>query len=32
METNGERKGIPLIGERMPSIEAQTTHGMKKIP
>lgn len=32
METNGEKKGIPLIGERMPSIEAQTTQGMKKIP
>lgn len=26
------RKGIPLIGEKMPSIEIQTTHGMKKIP
>jgi peroxiredoxin (alkyl hydroperoxide reductase subunit C) len=26
------RKGIPLIGEKMPSMEVQTTHGMKKIP
>lgn len=26
------RKGIPLIGEKMPSMEIQTTHGMKKIP
>lgn len=26
------RKGIPLIGEKMPAMEVQTTHGMKKIP
>ena len=32
MEANGQRTGIPLIGEKMPSVEAQTTHGMKKIP
>ena len=32
METNGERKGIPLIGERMPSVGVQTTQGAKKIP
>ncbi|MEJ5351391.1 MAG: peroxiredoxin [Melioribacteraceae bacterium] len=24
--------GIPLLGEKMPSLEVQTTHGMKKIP
>ncbi len=32
METNEVRSGIPLLGEKMPSIEVQTTHGMKKIP
>ncbi|MCX7797804.1 MAG: peroxiredoxin [Melioribacter sp.] len=26
------RKGIPLIGEKIPSLFVQTTHGMKKIP
>lgn len=29
---NEIRSGIPLIGEMMPSIEVQTTHGMKKLP
>ncbi|MFA7287885.1 MAG: peroxiredoxin [Melioribacteraceae bacterium] len=29
---NEVRSGIPLLGEAMPSIEVQTTHGMKKIP
>ncbi|MEG8947537.1 peroxiredoxin [Rosettibacter firmus] len=26
------KKGIPLLGERMPGIEVQTTHGKKRIP
>lgn len=26
------RTGIPLIGEKMPNVEVQTTHGMKNIP
>lgn len=26
------RSGIPLIGEKMPNVEVQTTHGMKNIP
>ncbi len=26
------RVGIPLLGEKIPSIEVQTTHGKKKIP
>ncbi len=32
METNGLKTGIPLIGEKMPSIKVQTTHGNKTIP
>lgn len=32
MEANEVRTGIPLIGEKMPDIEVQTTHGMKNIP
>lgn len=32
MESNEVRTGIPLIGEKMPNIEVQTTHGMKNIP
>ncbi len=27
-----EKKGIPLLGEKMPNLEVQTTHGVKKIP
>lgn len=26
------RSGIPLIGEKMPNVEVQTTHGIKNIP
>ncbi|MDH7605260.1 MAG: peroxiredoxin [Melioribacter sp.] len=26
------KRGIPLLGEKMPSLEVQTTHGLKKIP
>ncbi len=26
------KNGIPLLGEKMPSLEVQTTHGKKKIP
>jgi len=29
---NEVRSGIPLLGEVMPSMEVQTTHGMKKLP
>ena len=32
METNGIKTGIPLIGEKMPNIKVQTTHGIKNIP
>ena len=32
MEANEFRIGIPLIGDKMQSIEVQTTHGVKKIP
>jgi peroxiredoxin 2/4 len=32
MDTNGFKIGIPLIGEKMPSIKVQTTHGIKTIP
>ncbi|AFH48838.1 Peroxiredoxin [Ignavibacterium album JCM 16511] len=32
MDSNEVRTGIPLIGEKMPNIEVQTTHGMKNIP
>ncbi len=32
METSEFKTGIPLIGDKMPSIEVQTTHGIKKIP
>jgi peroxiredoxin 2/4 len=32
MEVTELKNGIPLIGEMMPSMEVQTTHGMKKIP
>jgi peroxiredoxin 2/4 len=27
-----EHKGIPLLGEKMPELQVQTTHGMKNIP
>lgn len=30
--TNGSRTGIPLIGEKLPEFEAQTTQGMMKLP
>jgi len=29
---NEAKYGIPLLGEKFPSIEVQTTHGIKKIP
>ncbi len=30
---NGEaRTGIPLLGEKIPAMEVQTTHGIKKLP
>jgi peroxiredoxin 2/4 len=32
MENNQFKTGIPLIGEKMPDLEVQTTHGMKSIP
>ena len=32
METNDLKTGIPLIGEKMPSVKVQTTHGIKTIP
>ena len=32
MESNDLKTGIPLIGEKMPSIKVQTTHGIKTIP
>ncbi|MGB8320852.1 MAG: redoxin domain-containing protein, partial [Ignavibacteriaceae bacterium] len=32
METNELKTGIPMIGEKMPSIRVQTTHGIKNIP
>jgi len=32
MEATEYKSGIPLIGDKMPDIEIQTTHGMKNIP
>jgi peroxiredoxin (alkyl hydroperoxide reductase subunit C) len=32
METSDLKTGIPLIGEKMPSVKVQTTHGVKTIP
>lgn len=32
METNEVRAGIPLIGDKMPDMAVQTTHGIKRIP
>ena len=32
MEANEQRNGIPLIGEKMPSVKVQTTHGVQTIP
>lgn len=32
MLNNETRKGIPLIGEKMPELQVQTTHGVKNIP
>jgi peroxiredoxin (alkyl hydroperoxide reductase subunit C) len=32
METNGLKTGIPLIGEKMPAMKVQTTHGVKNLP
>ena len=32
MEAIESKTGIPLIGDKMPSIEIQTTHGIKKFP
>ena len=32
METNGLKTGIPLLGDKMPSIKVQTTQGEKNIP
>ena len=32
MNSNEVKSGIPLIGEKMPSLDVQTTHGMKNIP
>ncbi len=32
MESNEVRSGIPLLGEKMPDLVVQTTHGMKNIP
>ncbi|MBN1302135.1 MAG: peroxiredoxin [Melioribacteraceae bacterium] len=32
MNTDEEKTGIPLIGDKMPSMKVQTTHGMKNIP
>ena len=32
METNDIKTGIPLIGEKMPKMKVQTTHGIKTIP
>lgn len=32
MMSEETRSGIPLIGEKMPNVEVQTTHGMKNIP
>ncbi|MCX6653066.1 MAG: redoxin domain-containing protein [Methanomassiliicoccales archaeon] len=26
------RMGIPLLGDKFPEVEVQTTHGMKKLP
>ncbi|MBC7097406.1 MAG: redoxin domain-containing protein, partial [Methanobacteriales archaeon] len=27
-----EKKGMPLIGDKFPEMEVQTTHGMMKLP
>jgi peroxiredoxin (alkyl hydroperoxide reductase subunit C) len=32
METNEIKAGIPLLGDKMPEMAVQTTHGIKKIP
>ena len=32
MEKKFEKKGMPLLGDEFPSINVQTTHGMKKLP
>ena len=32
METNEIKTGIPLLGDKMPEMAVQTTHGIKKIP
>ncbi len=32
METNEIKAGIPLIGDKMPDMAVQTTHGIKRIP
>lgn len=32
MENVQTKAGIPLIGDKMPAIQAQTTHGLKNIP
>jgi peroxiredoxin (alkyl hydroperoxide reductase subunit C) len=32
MSNNEIKTGIPLIGEKMPEVEVQTTHGLKNIP
>ncbi|MGA7838743.1 MAG: peroxiredoxin [Ignavibacteriaceae bacterium] len=32
MEATEYKSGIPLIGDKMPDIEIQTTHGIKNIP
>ncbi len=32
METNGQRTGIPLLGEKLPEFEAQTTKGVFHFP
>ena len=32
METNDLKTGIPLIGEKIPSLKVQTTYGIKNIP
>jgi peroxiredoxin (alkyl hydroperoxide reductase subunit C) len=32
METIENKTGLPLIGEKMPSLKVQTTHGVKNVP
>ena len=32
MENNGQRTGIPLLGEKLPELEVQTTRGILNIP